>query len=98
MVAFLAGVVGPTIVALIGLFELRRRVGDPNGQGNITQMAERLLAGQARQDERLADMESRQNKMSSRLGRIDRKLRDREPVITAVVEHLELPDPSDDGD
>lgn len=91
-VALIAGVIGPTVVALIGLVELRRRVGTPNGQGNLVEMMERLLVGQARQDERLADLERQQNRTASHVGRIDRQLRERAPVIAAVREHLSMRD------
>lgn len=87
-VAFLIGVAGPTAVALIGLVEMRRRVGKPNGAGNLVEMAERLLSGQARQDERIAALEENDHRIASQLGRIHSTLREREPVIQAMVEQI----------
>ena len=37
--------------------DVRDRIGTPNGQGNVVEMMERLLAGQAGQDNRIARLE-----------------------------------------
>lgn len=37
--------------------ELEQRVGTPNGHGNLVEMSERMLDGQARQDDRIARLE-----------------------------------------
>lgn len=55
--------------------EIGRRVGTPNGHGNVVQMVERLLAGQAGQDERLAKLERGQNRAATRAGRIESRLK-----------------------
>lgn len=44
--------------------ELARRVGDPNGQGNVVEMLERALKHQWKQDERTSQI-------LTRLGRIE---------------------------
>lgn len=88
IVAIAVGIVGPIIVALIGLLGLRRRVGSPNGHGNVMEMLERLLHGQASQDQRLAELEANDNRMASQIGRVHQTLREREPIITAAAEHL----------
>ena len=38
--------------------DVRDRIGTPNGQGNVVEMMERLLAGQAGQDNRIARLEA----------------------------------------
>ena len=68
---------GSVSVALIGLVGIRMRqmIGTPNGQGNVVEILERLLEGQAGQDRRLADIETRQNNAERRLNHIDARLR-----------------------
>ena len=68
---------GSVSVALIGLVGIRMRqtIGTPNGQGNVVEMLELLLEGQAGQDRRLADIETRQNNAEGRLNHIDDRLR-----------------------
>lgn len=68
---------GSVSVALIGLVGIRMRqtIGTPNGQGNVVEMLEWLLEGQAGQDRRLADIETRQNNAEGRLNHIDWRLR-----------------------
>ena len=68
---------GSVSVALIGLVGIRMRqtIGTPNGQGNVVEMLELLLEGQAGQDRRLADIETRQNNTEGRLNHIDDRLR-----------------------
>ena len=68
---------GSVSVALIGLVGIRMRqtIGTPNGQGNVVEMLEWLLEGQAGQDRRLADIETRQNNAEGRLNHIDDRLR-----------------------
>ena len=68
---------GGVIVALIQARKVDRvgeKIGTPNGQGNLVQMAERLLAGQADQDLRLAQIEARLGRGDTRLTEIDRRL------------------------
>ncbi|MEZ5350962.1 MAG: hypothetical protein R2714_17455 [Microthrixaceae bacterium] len=72
--ALLVGVIGPTIVALIGLREVKRRVGTPNGQGNVIEMLERILHGQTGQDSRLAQIEVRLNRGDQRFTEIEGRL------------------------
>ena len=72
--ALLVGVIGPTIVALIGLREVKRRVGTPNGQGNVIEMLDQLLAGQAIQDGRLVTIEQRLNHGDERFTNIEGRL------------------------
>jgi hypothetical protein len=86
----------PVIVAVIGavgvigaagfgtlsaaITSTRRAIGRPNGQGNIVQMMERMLTGQAGQDNRLAALERRVNSVeghSARAARIVEVLDDR---------------------
>jgi hypothetical protein len=43
----------------------------PNGQGTMLQMAEKLLSGQAAQDERLGRLESRLGLLEGRLHRVE---------------------------
>lgn len=69
--------VGGVIVALIQARKTDRigeKIGTPNGQGNLVQMAEQLLAGQADQDQRLAAIEARLGRGDTRLIEIDRRL------------------------
>lgn len=46
--------------------DLAHRVGDPNGKGNVTEMAERMLMHLGRQDEKT-------ERVLTRLGRIESK-------------------------
>lgn len=73
----LIGAVALVLVAVIGVIgertrrnarDARNAIGSPNGQGNVTQMLERVLdglsdvvAGQAGQDRRLANLEGGQH-------------------------------------
>jgi hypothetical protein len=57
LAALITGVVGPLLLAWYTRRELKSRVGTPNGQGSLVQMAEAILAGQATQDERLGRLE-----------------------------------------
>ncbi len=50
-------------------------IGTPNGQGNVVQMLERILAGQTGQDNRLANLEAHQHDHEIRLAGIEGRLR-----------------------
>lgn len=50
------------------------RVGEPNGEGNVVRMLERLLRGQTGQDSRLARLEMSGNLRDQRLHRIEQHL------------------------
>lgn len=68
---------GGVIVAIIQARKVDRvgeNIGTPNGHGNLVQMAEQLLAGQADQDQRLAAIEARLGRDDTRLIEIDRRL------------------------
>lgn len=81
VVAIITSVVGPVVVGLFArrgfIRELGNRVGDPNGQGTVVQMLERLLDGQTGQDKRLARIESRLLDHEARI----RSLESRHPII-----------------
>jgi hypothetical protein len=74
-----AAIIGPVVVALLAILgagwkfglnlrdELRHRVGTPNGHGNVVQMLETLLNGQAGLDNRLAALEARSVKTDERV-------------------------------
>jgi len=71
---------GGLVVAIVGANSilgkrssdrLERAVGVPNGQGNLVQMAERILAGQAGQDNRLAKLEAGQAQQAIDLARLE---------------------------
>lgn len=68
---------GGVIMAIIQARKVDRvgeSIGTPNGQGNLVQMAEQLLAGQADQDQRLAAIEARLGRDDTRLIEIDQRL------------------------
>lgn len=44
------GVVGAAGVTALSQVRLARRIGKPNGKGNVVEMLEHLLEGQGRQD------------------------------------------------
>lgn len=44
------GVVGAAGVTALSQVRLARRIGEPNGKGNVVEMLEHLLEGQERQD------------------------------------------------
>ncbi len=50
-------------------------IGTPNGQGNVVQMLERILAGQTGQDNRLARLEAHQHDHETRLAVVEGQLR-----------------------
>lgn len=74
------GVLGAAAIGALG--EAIRRnaratrdaVGEPNGQGNVVQMCEQILAGQAGQDRRLATLEERSLANTNRLDGHARRL------------------------
>jgi len=78
-----AAIVGPLIVFALGLLaagwkfgmnlrdELRHRVGTPNGHGNVVQMLETLLGGQAGQDNRIAALEATVNSRTTTIEAVD---------------------------
>lgn len=51
--------------------ELEQRVGTPNGHGNVVEMLERLVTGQAGQDNRIAKLERGQLDHESRIRSIE---------------------------
>ena len=75
MVALIASLIGPGALTVLNRWgtkrELERRVGTPNGKGNLVEMCESILAGQAGQDNRLARIESRQMDHESRIRAIE---------------------------
>jgi hypothetical protein len=66
MIAIINSVIGP-LLALYVRRELKGRVGKPNGQGTLVEMAEKLLAGQATQDERLGRLEGSMGHLQGRM-------------------------------
>jgi len=50
------------------------KIGDPNGQGNVVQMLERILSGQTGQDHRLAELEGGHNMMRRDVDRLAGKV------------------------
>lgn len=56
--------------------DIRARLGDPNGNGDIVKMLTRLIDGQAGQDLRLAKLEHGQAEHGERISRIERQLHD----------------------
>lgn len=67
--SMITAVVGPLLLAWYGRRELVNRVGSPNGKGNLVQLTEKLLTGQAAQDERLASLERGLNNLKLRYER-----------------------------
>lgn len=63
LVAIIAtvGVIGAAGFGFLGVVitNLKAAIGEPNGKGNVVQMMEALLSGQAGQDKRLASLEGR---------------------------------------
>lgn len=59
------------VLAYATALRTKSAVGTPNGSGNVTQMLERLLAGQTGQDVRLAVLERRTNTIDQRLDGIE---------------------------
>ena len=51
------GSIGAAYAANTARKDVRDRIGTPNGQGNVVEMMERLLAGQTGQDTRIARLE-----------------------------------------
>lgn len=80
LVAIIAavGVIGAAGFGFLGVVvqNLRKSIGEPNGHGNLVQMAEKLLAGQAGQDRRLAKLEHGQAEHAQRLDRVERQVSD----------------------
>lgn len=82
----LIGAVALVLVAMIGaLGEVIRRnareargaadaarhaIGRPNGQGNVVEMLERILSGQAGQDGRIARLEGKQHELRQDVDRL----------------------------
>ena len=54
LTAVLAGIGRLVHLVVVLRDDMQKRVGQPNGKGNLTQMLETLLAGQTAQDSRLA--------------------------------------------
>lgn len=54
--------------------ELARRVGEPNGQGNVVEMLERALKHQWKQDERAAQILTRLGRIEARQIRQDERI------------------------
>lgn len=55
--------------------DVRDRIGTPNGQGNVVEMMERLLAGQAGQDNRIARLEGNDLQRSIQVTAHDERIR-----------------------
>lgn len=70
LVAGIAGVVK----VILGVRDLRSAVGTPNGHGDLVQMAEALLSGQAGQDRRLAKLETGQAEHAARIDQVEQTL------------------------
>lgn len=51
------GGIASAYAANVARKDVRDRIGTPNGQGNVVEMMERLLAGQTGQDNRIARLE-----------------------------------------
>lgn len=75
-----AGVLGAAAIGALGeairrqARATREAVGNPNGDGTVVQMLERVLAGQAGQDNRLAKLERGQHDHTVELGRLEGRL------------------------
>lgn len=57
---------GAVMAARAARHDVARRVGEPNGHGNLIEMVEELLNGQARHDTRFARLEERTARMEDR--------------------------------
>lgn len=67
-----AAMVGAAWLGLRGkLAEIGKNVGTQNGNGNVVQMSERILAGQAEQDARLGAIEHTLGEHGQRLSTIE---------------------------
>lgn len=74
IIAAALAAIPPTMALFLSLGRAKRTeaaVGTPNGQGNLAQMMERLLHGQAAQDERLARLENDHNQIHSRIDHVE---------------------------
>lgn len=74
-----------------------KRIGTPNGKGNAIQMLERIVSGQAGQDNRLAKLESTVGEMRTEVGvlsaharSVDDTLRDRGERIGALEQDVQV--------
>lgn len=74
-VALVGAVVTPVVTSVVARRgtkrELEQRVGTPNGHGNVVEMFERLVTGQAGQDNRLAKLERGQLDHEGRIRSIE---------------------------
>ena len=79
LVQAIASVIGAVVLASLGAFaegirrnakQAREAIGEPNGDGTVVQMCERILAGQAGQDNRIARLEGRQHEIRDDLARL----------------------------
>ena len=74
-VALIGAIVTPIVTGALARRgtkrELENRVGTPNGHGNVVEMLERLVTGQAGQDNRLARLERGQLEHESRIRSIE---------------------------
>lgn len=69
VVVAIVALVGTVTTAMVTREQVRHRIGTPNGQGNVIEMLERLLAGQTGQDARLASLEHRVGRIEVNHGR-----------------------------
>ncbi len=65
----------PSIMAKRAGEKAAEAIGTPNGQGNVVQMLERILSGQAGQDRRIARLEERQHNHEVRIATVEGQLR-----------------------
>lgn len=82
IVALIAAVIGPTVVALVqqrrSHDDLSRRLGEPNGHGSLVAMVQSVIAGQADQDGRIAHLEDRVGRTEARIGSLHERVVDLE--------------------
>ena len=69
------GGIGAAYAANTARKDVRDRIGTPNGQGNVVEMMELLLAGQTGQDTRIARLEGTQVQHGIDLAAHDERLR-----------------------
>lgn len=70
------GVIGAAGFGTLGVWisSVKKSIGTPNGHGDLVHMAEALLAGQAGQDKRLAQLEHGQAQHATRITQVEQTL------------------------